>query len=350
MQPNDPQGNPKLNNPDSQSPTFQIPKADSPAPTQVSQVPQPPVYAPQPAQPVVPNNLPPQPDRHQPPIFMQEEGIKPDIPLPYTKSGTASSVPGGNPMEAPLPQQQPRQVQPQSRQIPRPAPVQPPILPTAAPSRPRKASPLKYLIIGLGALLVAGLLIWLVVSIVSNDQPDSQPDTVEQPTYNDFTSEELGFTTAYPKGWTREEGRQNGLDLIRFSHPTIRDNNTSLAETVVLRLTSKQMKSVENKDQFFSTYGKAISSAFDSYSEVNAQELTIDKMQAKKIEADITQSGENDRAVFHFIYAKENGFIVISSADKAEYEKQKPNLDVFIDRFKSNLQTSESESESKSTE
>lgn len=255
--------------------------------------------------------------------------------MPFTKSGTASSVQTDPFASSP---RQPQRPTVQS-QIPRPAPVQQPVLPTTLPSKPRRQSSfVKYIVAGLVILLVAGLLVWGVSSLAGNNAPEKT--AVTKPQYKEFVSESLGFTTEYPDGWTHEEGRKNGIDLVRFAHPKIRDNNTATAEVAILRLTSKQLGDIKDKEQFFETYTKTIADGFSSYSEISASEMTIDDLPAKKVEADIVQNGENDRAVFYLIYAEEdNGFIIVSSADKSQYSDLKSSLEVFVDRFENQITT-----------
>jgi|GEM_PF-6681097 len=332
MQPQNPSANNDPNSQPSQgggSPTFQIPRSDgAQMPPATPSVPQPSTYTPSSPNP----NLPPQPDIHQAPIFMQEDAS--EIPLPFTKSGTASSAP----TDPFAPSSQVTQRPPVQTQIPRPAPVQQPILPTTLPSKPRRQSSFaKYLAAGVVILLIAGLLVWGVSSLVGNKEPEKP--AVTKPEYKEFVSETLGFATAYPDGWTHEEGRKNGLDLVRFAHPKIRENNTATAEVAVLRLTSKQLGEIDSKTQFFDTYTKTIADGFSSYSENSATEMTIDELPAKKVEADIVQNGENDRAVFYLIYADKDAFIIVTSADKSQYADLKSNLEVFVDRFENRITT-----------
>lgn len=348
MQPQDPLSNNQPTPPTPSanpggSPTFQIPRPDAnaaPAPAPVTpQIAKPPVYDPARNSGA---NLPPQPEMHKPPIFMQDDS---DIPMPFTKSGTASS----EPVDPFAPKQQATRPPVQS-QIPRPAPVQQPILPTnLPPARPRRQSSMvKYIVAGLVILVFAGLLVWAVGSITSNNEPEKE--VVEKPQYKEFISEELGFATAYPEAWTHEQGRRNGLDLVRFSHPKIRDNNTATAEVGIIRLTTQQLKNIKDKDQFFETYTKTIADGFNSYSETDASELTIDGLPAKKVVADIVQNGENDKAIFYLVYAEEDGFIIITSADKTEYDNLKTSMAVFVDRFESKLASTDTAAEEESAE
>ncbi len=349
--PNDPSGNvggAQSSNP--QDFTFQIPKAGDPVPAQsptppptintvpsfdsplpTPQLPQQPPIAPQ-ITPTQNTSSSPQetthmPDMHEPPIFMREdspsEGAT-STPIPPLGTPPAYSVGGPPPQQNPAIQPLQRPVQSASN-----------ISQVSIPRR-KQGSKFKLIIFVVLGLLITGLLMWAVIAVISSrssDNDQTSQSTTKQAKDTEYVSEQLGFATRYADGWKQEQTKEDGLDVVTFSHPKIRDNDTAVAEVAVIRLTSAQLKDIPDKETFYSTYQKAITDGFDNYSELDSQELTIDDLPAKRVEADIAQKGEQDQAIFHFIYAGKDGFIIVGYVDKAQFKDLEDELNLVVEKF-----------------
>ncbi len=282
----------------------------------------------------------PMPDVHEPPIFMYEDSPAPTA-TPAVISPVAPSVPPIPPLASPPsyslggepPQNQ--GIQPMQRPVQSAANLSQVTIP-----RRRKNSNLKYIVFGIIGFLIAGLLVWAVVAIISSVGSNSNKtseQTIKKPENNKYENKLIGFATEYPKDWSAEQTKEDGLDVITFSHPKVRKNGTPTAEVAVIRLTSEQLKDIPDKKEFYSLYQKALIEGFDNYSERDSQELTVDGIPAKRIDADISKKGEQNQAVFHLIYAGQDGFVVVAYADKAQFKDLEDELELIIDKFDSKV-------------
>ena len=279
----------------------------------------------------------PMPDSHDQPIFMQESSPaapqppapqpastpapEPNIPLIEDETPPAADqVPVVQPPPVfdaapPAPEPAPAPVSPQDT-IPQPEfmsqPLQQPV--STAPSmqqqmaqqRPvkKRRSKLRLFVWLLVSLLITSALVAGVLWFVNrnNNAAEVVPDTpVEEVTVREYTSATLEFKTQIPSDWTDVESQEDGLDLVEFSHPTVRDNGTALASVAVIRL--RNLDPSQTAASFYETYQSALAAGFDEFSETSNQELEIDNLPAKKVEADVTLDGVTDKAIFYLIFA-----------------------------------------------
>ena len=214
----------------------------------------------------------------------------------------------------------------------------------AIPKR-KKRSRFRLIILLLIGLAIAGLLVWGVATLFGgqSNSGDSTTKTEDSSsTTRDFESVLLGFSTKIPKDWEDAQRQEDGFDVVEFTHPDARSNGTPLASALIIRLRDLN---AEDKADFFKTYEAALSGGFDTFSETASEEVKVDDLPAKKIEADVEQDGVSDKAIFYLVYAGSDGFSISQTADTGRFSDLESDLSTMISNFKNELEANGANSE-----